>query len=100
MAIYKIPADNDGCILNFYASLLKAVGATATVNVTLKAKPAGEVYQTKHNIGVVKDGTSALEHKFFVPNCFEPLTIIKMSADSNVDDVDMSAGFDMILHPN
>jgi len=100
MAIYQIPADNDGCMLNFYASLLKAVGATATVNVIIKAKPENEVYQAKHKLGIIKDGSSAIEHKFFVPNCFEPLTIIKMTADSNVDNVDMSAGFDMVLHPN
>ena len=100
MAIYKIPASNDGCLLNFYASLLKAVGATATVNVIIKAKPAGEVYQVKHKLGIIKDGTSAVEHQFYAPNCFEPLTIIKITADTNVDDVDMSAGFDMILHPN
>ena len=100
MAIYKIPSDSDGCLLNFYASLLKAVGATATVNVTVKAKPEDEVYQVKHKIGIIKDGTSLAEHEFFTPNCFEPLTIIKMSADTNVDDVDISAGFDMVLHPN
>ena len=100
MAIYKIPADMDGCMLNFYASLLKATGATATVNVIIKVKPDNEVYQIKHKQGIIKDGTSQMEHEFFAPNCFEPLSTIKIAADSNVDNVDMSAGFDLILHPN
>lgn len=100
MAVYKIPADSDGCLINFYASLLKATGATATVNIIVKAKPVGEVYQIKHKLGIIKDGTSEVEHQFFVPNCFEPLTIIKMAADSNVDNVDTSGGFGMVLHPN
>lgn len=100
MAVYKIPAVNDGCLLSSYASLLKATGQTATVNVIIQVKPNGEVWQIKHKLGLIKDGTSQMEHQFFAPNCFEPLSIIKMSADTNVDNVDMSAGFDLVLHPN
>lgn len=100
MSIYKIPAGSDGCITGYYASANKAVGATATVNIILKAKPTGEVWQTKEVIGLVKDGSSSVDKPYTIPNCFEPLTIIKMSADTNVDNVDISAGFDMVLTPN
>lgn len=100
MAVYKIPAGFDGCLIYYYASLNKATGQTATVNITLKAKAAGEVYQVKQVFGIVKDGMSGINRAFTLPDCFEPLTIIKMSADTNVDSVDVSGGFDLVLHPN
>lgn len=100
MAIYKIPTESDGCLTYYYASLNKATGQTATVNIALKAKAAGEVYQVKQMIGIVKDGSSAFNRPYTLPDCFEPLTIIKMSADTNVDNVDVSGGFDIVLHPN
>lgn len=100
MAVFKIPAGFDGCIINYYATLNKATGQTATVNIALKAKPAGEVYQVKQVLGIVKDGASGFNRISILPDCFEPLTIIKMSADTNVDSVDISAGFDLVLHPN
>jgi hypothetical protein len=100
MAIFKIPAESDGCLLGYYASANKATGQTATVNTILKAKANGEVWQIKEIVGLIKDGSSNIERKYFVPSCFEPLTIIKITMDSNVDDVDGSAGFDLVLHPN
>ncbi len=100
MAVYKIPAGFDGCIINHYASLNKATGQTATVNVSLKAKPDGEVFQVKQMFGLVKDGMSAFNRDSILPDCFEPLTIIKMSGETNVNDVDVSGGFDIVLHPN
>ncbi len=100
MAIYKIPSGYTGCLLSYYASGNKALGATATVNVIVKAKPNGGVWQTKEIIGLIRDGSSNIDRKYHVPSCFDPLTIIKMTMDSNVDDVDGSAGFDVILRPN
>lgn len=100
MAIFKIPAESDGCLLGYYASANKATGQTATVNTILKAKPNSAVWQIKEIVGLIKDGSNNIERKYFVPSCFEPLTIIKMTMDTNVDDVDGSAGFDLILHPN
>jgi hypothetical protein len=100
MAIFKIPTESDGCLLGYYASANKATGQTATVNVIVKAKPNGAVWQIKEIVGLIKDGSSNIDRKYLVPSCFEPLTIIKMTMDSNVDDVDGSAGFDIILHPN
>jgi hypothetical protein len=100
MAIFKVPSEKKGCILNYYASGNKALGATATVNTIIKAKPTGEVWQIKEIVGLVKDGSSNVNRKYDVPSCFDPLTIIKVSMDTNVDDVDGSAGFDMVLRPN
>ncbi|KKN26466.1 hypothetical protein LCGC14_0874380 [marine sediment metagenome] len=100
MAVFKIPAESDGCLLGYYASANKATGQTATVNTILKVKANGEVWQIKEIVGLIKDGSSNITRKYFVPSCFEPLTTVKMTMDSNVDDVDGSAGFDIILHPN
>jgi len=100
MAIFKIPAGSDGCLLGYYASANKATGQTATINTILKTKPNGEVWQITEVVGLIKDGSSNVVRKYFVPSCFEPLTTIKITMDSNVDDVDGSAGFDIVLHPN
>ena len=100
MAIYKIPLGFKGCILDYYASLDKATGQTATVDAHIEVKPPGEVFQIKQILGMVKDGSSHFEHAYLVPACFDELSIIKMSADSNVNDVAVSAGFDLVLHPN
>lgn len=100
MAVFKIPAESEGCLLGYYASANKATGQTATVNTIVKAKPNGEVWQIKEIVGLIKDGSSNIERKYLVPSCFEPLTTVKITMDSNVDDVDGSAGFDLVLHPN
>lgn len=100
MAIYKIPVATKGCMLSYYASANKATGATATVNTLIQAKPTGEVFQIKEVLGVVKDGASSIVRNYGVPKCFDALTIVKVSADTNVNDVDISAGFDMVLRPN
>jgi hypothetical protein len=99
MAIYKIPADNDGCITTFYAGMNRN-NTTGSADVYLYAKPPGEVWQVKQINGIVSAGTSHFEHIYGVPNCFEPLTLIKMSAEASSNDTDTSAGFDMVLHPN
>ena len=100
MAIYKIPVDNDGCIISFYNSILRSGGPTTAVDVVLYAKPTGEGWQVKHINGLMTAGTSQINHQYGVPNCFEPLTLLKMSAGSTADNIDVSAGFDLVLHPN
>lgn len=100
MAIYKIPADSDGCIINFYNSILRSGGPTTAVDIILYAKPAGEVWQIKHINGLMTAGTSQTNHRYGVPSCFEPLTLLKMSAGTTADNIDVSAGFDLVLHPN
>ncbi len=98
MAIYKIPAGSDGCLVSFYASIYKT-DLTGAADVFIYAKPDGEVWQVKQNSGLVAT-TGSYQHFYKVPNCFEPLTLIRMNADVSADNTIISAGFDIVLHPN
>lgn len=98
MAIYKVPVGNDGCIVSFYASIYKT-DLTGGADIIIYAKPDGEVWQVKQNTGLVATAGS-YQHDYKVPNCFDPLTIIKMNADVSADDTMISGGFDMVLHIN
>jgi hypothetical protein len=98
MAIYKIPAGSDGCIVSFYASIYKT-DLTGAADIIIYAKPDGEVWQIKQNTGLVATAGS-YQHDYKVPNCFSPLTLIRMNADVSADDTMISGGFDMVLHAN
>lgn len=100
MAIYKIPSDSDGCVTNVYGSILRSGGPTTAVDIILYAKPTGEVWQVKHVSGLTTGATSQVNHKYGIPKCFEPLTLLKVSAGSTADNIDGAAGFDLVLHPN
>lgn len=100
MAIYKIPSDSDGCVTNVYGSILRSGGPTTAVDIILYAKPDGEVWQIKHVSGLTTGATSQVNHKYGIPKCFEPLTLLKVSAGSTADNIDGAAGFDLVLHPN
>lgn len=98
MAIYKIPAGSDGCLLSFYASIYET-NLTGTADIFIYAKPSGEIWQVKQKIGLTAD-TGTYQHFYKVPNCFEPLTLIRMNADTSANNTIISSGFDMVLHPN
>ena len=100
MAIYKIPSNSDGCVTNVYGSILRSGVPTTAGDIILYAKPTGEVWQVKHISGLMTSGTSQINHKYGIPNCFEPLTLLKVAAGSEADDIDGAAGFDLVLHPN
>lgn len=100
MAVYKIPSDSDGCITNVYGSILRSGGPTTAVDIILYAKPIGEVWQVKHISSLTTGGTSQINHKYGIPNCFGPGTLLKVSAGSTADNIDCAAGFDLVLHPN
>ena len=100
MAVYKIPASFDGCIINFFVDVNKSGGATTSVDAILYIKPAGEVWQIKQLNGAISGGTSRFNHFFGTPNCFEPLTLIKLAANVSANDTGVSGGYDLILHPN
>lgn len=98
MAIYKVPAGSDGCLVSFYASIYKT-DLTGAADIFIYAKPDGEVWQIKQNSGLVATAGS-YQHFYKTPNCFEPLTLIRMNADVSADNTMISGGFDMVLRPN
>jgi hypothetical protein len=99
MAIYKIPAGSDGCVTNFSAAINR-VTVTGSVDIFLYAKPTGEVWQLENQAGLVAAGVSRFQHVYKSPLCFEPLTLVKMAATTPDNNTGISAGFDLIAHPN
>ncbi len=100
MAIYKVSAIDNGCLIGFYVGMNRASPNNGLVDIFLKVKPPGEVWQVKQVNGLMATGTTAFQHIYNPPKCFDPLTIIKMSAIGQTDSNDISAGFDLVLHPN
>lgn len=100
MAIYKIPAGYKGCMIGFDVTINRNVTNNVAANTTLYAKPDGEVWQVKQTHGVVAAGSSFVDHTFQPPNCFDPLTLIKLSLNTSSDNTDVSGSFDLVLRPD
>ena len=97
MAVYQIPSDySQGCVVSFYADMNRN-NTTGATDVSLLAKPNGEVWQVKNLAGMIGAGTSHYQHHYRVPNCFAALTTLKMQAAVSANNTDISAGFDIIL---
>jgi hypothetical protein len=61
-------------------------------------RPPGGVFQIKSLLGVLSAGGSYYNHIYTAPIRLEPRTDIKMRTGiSSADEVDMSAGFDILL---
>lgn len=97
MAVFKVPAAGEGCMVSFYASMYET-NLNGTADISIYTKPPGEVWQIKHKIGLTASAGS-YQHFYKLPNCFEPLTIIRMNADTSANNTVISAGFGIILHP-
>lgn len=96
MAIYTIPANTMGYIISYYLNMVKPVTGVKVV-YDLLIHPFGEVWQVKHHKGLVNEGTSDLQHDYEVPLAIPPKADIKIRATSSANDVDVAAGFDLIL---
>lgn len=104
MAIYQIPAGKIGYMKSYFANMNRT-GVSANVDLCLCSKPFGEVYQVKHNRGLMAAGSSSFQH-IFDPSYgsdrgsndpFGEKAIIKINAVSSVSGTDVSAGFDLKL---
>jgi hypothetical protein len=96
MAIYQIPTNKKGCIVDIYASVIGGV-ATDTAQFYLYAKPDGEVFQVRRvdNLGGI--GTAHINNEYRLPMCFDELTIVKFKTSVSGNDAKTTAGFDIIL---
>jgi len=104
MAIYGVPSTQKLCIALIYASILKSGGAAASADMGLEVNPEPDAeltnFITKHTFAAVKDGSSAVEHRFGVPKVVEGPAIIKIQGLASAADLDVSAGFDAYLVNN
>ena len=103
MAIYGIPTGVTAYMGQFYGSLNKSGGA-ATGNCDMSLRVNSEpdsqssAFVVKHTLGLALTGTSALLMKYAVPNKFTGPAIILLRGASSVNGLDVSAGFDLVLH--
>jgi hypothetical protein len=103
MAIYGIPSTKVAYLTGFYASVLKANLSTnevhADINVVFNPNPDSELtaFLIKHTAGCGTRAQSPFRHMFNPYNKFEGPGILKVQAAGSANDLDVSAGFDLIL---
>lgn len=103
MAIYGIPSTQSAYMTNYYASINKSVSAVRS-DVSLLVNPQPDTstltYLVKHTQGMDTTGTSYLDHDYKPYLKIAGPAIIKMQATGSAADIDMSAGFDLIVVDN
>jgi len=105
MAIYGIPSTQIAYMVQFYVSVLRAVSSAVAVDGGLLFNPAPNintsVFIVKHTTGKITTGTSdGNPHGFKPYKKFEGPGILKIQAAGSANNLDVSAGFDLILVDN
>jgi hypothetical protein len=104
MAIYGVPSTQKAYIGRLYANVNKSAGAAGLLDVSLLSNPEpdNEItnFLTKHTFGLQTVGTSAFTIPYYAPKVIDGPAIIKIQASSNTNDMDVSAGFDLVLVDN
>jgi len=100
MAIYGISSVETAYMGAVYATANKSGGAAALVDVTLLVNPEPDAeltnYLEKQTFGLSTAGTSAWILPYYTPKKITGPAIIKIQATSGTNDMDVSAGFDII----
>lgn len=96
MAIYTVASGNTGYLNSYYASMNRLTTSGAA-NIFLKVRDSGEVYQTKHIMGLIGAGKSQFQHRFDPPLKISGKADIKISSDVSANNTDISSGFDMVM---
>ena len=104
MTIFGIPSTQKVYMKRLYANVNKAGGAAGLVDVSLLFNPEPDAELTKflvkHTFGLQTVGTSALTIPFAMPKVLEGPGILKIQVVSGTANMDVSAGFDLILVDN
>ncbi len=106
MAIYGIPSTQTAYMTGFYGSVLRANLATAEQHADFRLlfNPAPNlntvVWQVKHSTGCGTRANSPFRHEYEPYNKFSGPGIFKMQAVGSANNLDISAGFDLILVDN
>lgn len=100
MAIYQIPDGKTGYLMNWYATMNLAAGASALADVRLLKKPRDSVTWLVQDVrGVSASGLN--QHIFAGAPVFEARSIARLQVlEVNTDATDISAGFDLMLVNN
>lgn len=104
MAIYGIPSIQTAYIGLIYGYANKAAGAAALADIALLVNPEPDAelisFLIKFPFGLQTVGTSGLPVPFYTPKKVVGPAIIKMQVVSGTNDMDVTAGFDIILVNN
>lgn len=104
MAIYGLPSTQKAYMTDFYASFNKSGGAAGALDVTLliNLEPDAELtnFVVKNTQSVMTTGTSHLRHSFRPYFEIPGPAIIKIKGAVSANDIDVSAGFDLIIVDN
>jgi len=103
MAIYGVPSTQTAYMYNWWAEANRATASgVVDVDVCVNPEPDAELlnFLTKHTAGLNTSGTSAIQHKYDMPNKFVGPTLIKMQTTSATNNMDVSAGFDLLVVDN
>lgn len=96
MAIYTVPANVDGYIVQWWSSMSKAV-ASAASHVHLRAGTFGGFKYSVQPRAINTTGSASLNYPYRVPKIVPRGSDIWVEANSNANDVGVSAGFEIIL---
>ncbi len=101
MAIYGVPSIQNAYMYRLYANFNKLGAELASVDIELLVNPEPKEelanFLTKHSFGLISTGTSALDIHYKPYKRIHGPAIIKVQGNGNADNLDVSAGFDMIL---
>lgn len=104
MTLFGVPSIQTAYLGRFYANCNKSAGAAGLVDVSLMVNtdPMGELtnFLTRHTFGLQTVGTSAFTIPYYVPKIIPGPVIIKIQVLSGTANMDVSAGFDLILVDN
>lgn len=100
MAVYSVKRNATAFMTHYYGSMnSESPGQSAdpAADLELAVCPFGEVFQIKHEVGLVREGTSQLQHLFLPYLRIEGKSDIKVLAHVTDNDTAIAAGFDIIL---
>jgi len=105
MAIYGIPSIQVAYMVQFYVSILRSASSAAAIDGGILFNPIPNVnplvFIVKHTTGKISTGTSdGNPHGFEPYNKFAGPGILKIQAAGSANNLDVSAGFDLILVDN
>ncbi|MEE9446249.1 MAG: hypothetical protein V3V19_11360 [Cocleimonas sp.] len=94
MCVFAIETSKEGFIHGIKLRTLRTAGVAVSAEITLLAKPNGEVWQVKERFSMETTGDSAPVVLFDPPKQFDPLTLFKLNV-SNVSTTNLLIGGSM-----
>lgn len=100
MAVYGLPSIQVAYMTSYYASFLKTGGpGNVDVSVLVNPEPDSELlnFVVKHTQAIMSTGSSQFSHSFLPYFRVLGPAIIKIQGNGSANDLDISAGFDLVL---